>query len=269
MNKVVLALGDGKFKSIKVQIGRSTDSNIEILDGLMAGEEVVTSAQFLIDSESSISSDFNRISHAEQQPSSVWVEATIDHIMADHQMLTITHQPIADWDWPVMTMDLFTTDDFSFAGLSAGLVVHIEITKQGDSAYVISNVHIPDGTMSGMDHSTMDHGEMDHSTMNHGDMDDSAMAQQVTDQAEVKSASVNGLVNSINLENKTINISRDAIEKWGREADTMDFVLSEELNLEGIEVGSQVHFTFFISDDFDFIVTEITPLEGQHHQGAH
>ncbi|MDI3326194.1 efflux RND transporter periplasmic adaptor subunit [Pontibacterium granulatum] len=60
-NRLVLALGDGRYKSIEVKIGRSDGSRIEILEGLSAGEEVVTSAQFLLDSESSKTSDFKRM----------------------------------------------------------------------------------------------------------------------------------------------------------------------------------------------------------------
>ena len=61
MNRLVLALGNGRFKSVVVKTGRFDDNNIEILDGVKAGDRIVTSAQFLIDSESSKTSDFNRM----------------------------------------------------------------------------------------------------------------------------------------------------------------------------------------------------------------
>jgi Cu(I)/Ag(I) efflux system membrane fusion protein len=255
MNKVVLALGEGQFKSVKVQIGRTTDTNIEILDGLLAGDKVVTSAQFLLDSESSISSDFNRMSHNSEQPQSVWVEATIDNVMQGHKMLTVTHQPVDVWDWPVMTMDLFVGEQVDLNPLYEGLVVHIEMTKEGDNSYLISAVHIPDSAMamSDMDHSTMDHSTMDHSAM-------AATQQSNTEAQAVKTASVNGVVNHIDVETAVINISREAITQWNRPAATMDFILTEELSLAGIEAGTEVHFTFMITDDFDFIVTDIAPL---------
>lgn len=60
-NRLVLALGDGRFKSIAVKTGRSDGKLIEVLQGVSAGEEVVTSAQFLLDSESSKTSDFKRM----------------------------------------------------------------------------------------------------------------------------------------------------------------------------------------------------------------
>ncbi|SIS65615.1 efflux RND transporter periplasmic adaptor subunit [Neptunomonas antarctica] len=60
-NRVVLALGEGRFKSIFVKTGLSDGKLVEVLQGLIAGEEVVTSAQFLLDSESSKTSDFKRM----------------------------------------------------------------------------------------------------------------------------------------------------------------------------------------------------------------
>ncbi len=61
MDRVVLALGEGRFRSIEVSIGRVSDTNTEILSGLAAGDTVVTAAQFLLDSESSKSADFDRM----------------------------------------------------------------------------------------------------------------------------------------------------------------------------------------------------------------
>jgi len=62
-NRVVLALGNGQFKSLEVSIGASTSEFVEILSGVRPGDRVVTSAQFLLDSESSRSSDFVRMDH--------------------------------------------------------------------------------------------------------------------------------------------------------------------------------------------------------------
>ncbi|WP_346837535.1 efflux RND transporter periplasmic adaptor subunit [Microbulbifer sp. SAOS-129_SWC] len=59
--RVVLALGDGRFKSVNVKTGRIGEQQVEILAGLREGERIVTSAQFLIDSESSKTSDFMRM----------------------------------------------------------------------------------------------------------------------------------------------------------------------------------------------------------------
>ena len=67
-DKVVIAMGEGKFKSVNVASGRRGDSKTEILQGLRAGDRVVTSAHFLIDSESSITSDFLRMTPRDEPP---------------------------------------------------------------------------------------------------------------------------------------------------------------------------------------------------------
>ncbi|BCR05082.1 hypothetical protein DESUT3_21510 [Desulfuromonas versatilis] len=52
---VFVALGDGKFEPRQVKTGlQNQDGRIEIRQGLLAGEKVVTSAQFMLDSESKL-----------------------------------------------------------------------------------------------------------------------------------------------------------------------------------------------------------------------
>src|SRR5262245_18734396 len=51
---VLVARGDGRFEPRQVKLGRRGDGYIEVLDGVSPGEEVVTSATFLIDAESNL-----------------------------------------------------------------------------------------------------------------------------------------------------------------------------------------------------------------------
>ncbi|WP_281561032.1 efflux RND transporter periplasmic adaptor subunit [Thalassomonas sp. RHCl1] len=186
-DRVVLALGQGSFKSIEVKVGRVDSEHVEILSGLASGEQVVSSAHFLLDSESSKSSDFKRMSLMSSQeaaavPTKVWVEATIRELMSGHRMVNLTHQAIDAWDWPVMTMDFTVADSVDFSKLSIGLTLHIEIEKMAGGKYQISNMHIPGETegmaamkagMAAMDHSQHQMGEMDHSQHQMGEMDHS------------------------------------------------------------------------------------------------
>ncbi len=66
-NVVVLALGKGYFKSVAVELGVSDKNYIAITAGLKAGDQIVVSAQFLLDSESSKTSDFKRMHHAKDE----------------------------------------------------------------------------------------------------------------------------------------------------------------------------------------------------------
>jgi RND family efflux transporter MFP subunit len=51
---VVVALADGRFAPRTIELGLHADGLVQVLDGIDAGEPIVTSAQFLIDSESNL-----------------------------------------------------------------------------------------------------------------------------------------------------------------------------------------------------------------------
>ncbi len=53
-NVVIVALGEGRFAPREVRLGPQGEGFVQILDGLSDGDEIVTSAQFLIDSESNL-----------------------------------------------------------------------------------------------------------------------------------------------------------------------------------------------------------------------
>jgi Cu(I)/Ag(I) efflux system membrane fusion protein/cobalt-zinc-cadmium efflux system membrane fusion protein len=58
---VVVALGDGRFAPREVVLGSRGDGLIQVLEGLSEGDEIVTSAQFLIDSESNLREAINKL----------------------------------------------------------------------------------------------------------------------------------------------------------------------------------------------------------------
>ena len=49
-----MAHGDGRFEPREIHIGVETEDGYEVMHGLNPGERIVTSAQFLIDSESNL-----------------------------------------------------------------------------------------------------------------------------------------------------------------------------------------------------------------------
>jgi Cu(I)/Ag(I) efflux system membrane fusion protein len=66
-DRVIVAQGEGRFKPVPVRVGIETGGQVEILSGLKEGEQVVVSAQFLIDSESSLQASFLRMSGQDVQ----------------------------------------------------------------------------------------------------------------------------------------------------------------------------------------------------------
>jgi Cu(I)/Ag(I) efflux system membrane fusion protein len=67
--RVIVALGGGRFAPREVHAGAESGTDIEILDGLQAGEEVVVSGQFMIDSESQVRSSLRRFEGPAAPPS--------------------------------------------------------------------------------------------------------------------------------------------------------------------------------------------------------
>ncbi|MAO31664.1 MAG: efflux transporter periplasmic adaptor subunit, partial [Alteromonas sp.] len=224
-NRVVLAFGDGQFKSIAVDVGRVVEDYTEITTGLIDGDQIVTSAHFLLDSESSISSDFKRMEAPDALPSSVFTEATITDVMASHNMITVNHGAISEWDWPEMEMDFAVANHVDLKNLREGMVAHIEISKENDGQYVITTVHV------------IDDGE----------------TQEVSGESVWTEASVNSVMASHNM----LNVDHGAIEEWEWPAMTMDFIVSENIDLSQIEVGMTLHVQITKTGDSDYLITTI------------
>ena len=83
MDRVVVALGDGRFKSQPVRLGIESGDRIAIRSGLRAGESIVVSGQFLIDSESNIESALARMGDAGEEVLEE-MDSEMDHLL--HQM---------------------------------------------------------------------------------------------------------------------------------------------------------------------------------------
>lgn len=203
MARVVLALGDGQYRSTRIEIGRQAGGVTEVLKGLNASDRVVTSAQFLLDSESSQSADLSRISttkaaismadnHASTEGDStqtamtaawtqpaITAQGVIKSMMRDHKMLTVDHAPIAQWDWPAMVMNFTVKDNSDLSVLADGDAIEFLIEKNAQGQYVLSDVRKANTTQSEVDHALMNHQEMDHTVMDHSAMDHSKMDHSV------------------------------------------------------------------------------------------
>ncbi|MFC0679040.1 efflux RND transporter periplasmic adaptor subunit [Lysobacter korlensis] len=60
-SRVIVVGPDGNFQPVRVTTGRTSGGRTEILSGLKGGERIVTSGQFLIDSEASLSGALGRL----------------------------------------------------------------------------------------------------------------------------------------------------------------------------------------------------------------
>ncbi len=140
MERVVLATGEGRFKSVAVTTGRRSREQVQIIEGLESGDEVVISAQFLIDSESSISSDFRRMSELEAAPESVWATGVVDEVYASEGIAAITHEPVPEWDWPGMSMEFSVDQSIDIEQLSDGQPIRFRMHKSTTGDYQIDAI---------------------------------------------------------------------------------------------------------------------------------
>jgi len=138
-DRVVLALGEGSFKSIEVMVGRFDSESVEILSGLADGEQIVSSAQFLLDSESSKTSDFKRMNHDDSADdmsfesgstvSSATVNGSVKSVMVDHRMVNIDREAIVEWDREADNVDFIVDEgvDMSLFFIDAYVMFTFEI----------------------------------------------------------------------------------------------------------------------------------------------
>lgn len=180
VDRVVIALGDGRFRAQPVDVGIESGDRVEIRSGLNEGELIVTSGQFLIDSESNIESALMRMDDeaAPELPNRVQIGAMVRGTNIAESRVTLQHDPIPEWSWPAMTMS-FDVDSASMVeGLSEGQSVEIVIEKLADGRHRITDILPGDASQQSeteeMDHSADDMPdeeeepveEMDHSMHN-------------------------------------------------------------------------------------------------------
>ena len=69
-DRVVIALGDGRFASRNVIAGAEGGDRIGIREGLQEGDRVVVAAQFLLDSEANLGAGLDRLDDRSAEPAS-------------------------------------------------------------------------------------------------------------------------------------------------------------------------------------------------------
>lgn len=148
--RVIIALGEGKFEARDVKAGIESGNYVEILNGIKDGEEIVISGQFLIDSEASMRASISRMSELDTDKSemsmdtvdskTVSAKGTLMIIKADEHKLNIQHDPINELGWPSMTMDFTLAEDVDVSKLNINDKVTFQLEKQGER-YLITSIH--------------------------------------------------------------------------------------------------------------------------------
>ena len=138
-NVVMVAQGEGKFVPVDVRIAGETNGQTEIIKGLEAGQKVVVSGQFLIDSEASLKGATTRMSDMPGQATTTHRgEGKIERIGKGE--VTLSHAPMPSLQWGAMTMDFNTPAGGLPKGLAVGDSVTFEIRALKDGQYEITSI---------------------------------------------------------------------------------------------------------------------------------
>jgi Cu(I)/Ag(I) efflux system membrane fusion protein len=218
-NRAVLAFDNGRFKSVNVKIGKITDDYVQILEGLIEGDKVVTSAQFLIDSESSKTSDFKRMVLTEDERKNenrVWADAKIIKIMQDDSAIKVKHAPIEEWKWPEMTMNFEVDESIDFSKFNIDMKMKIQIEKTPDDDYIIRDVKIQNNKVW----------------------------------ADAK------IVKIMKVDN-AIKVTHSPIKEWKWPEMTMNFDVDEKLDFSSLTVDMKMKIEIEKTEDGSYIITDI------------
>ncbi|HDY7457373.1 TPA: efflux RND transporter periplasmic adaptor subunit [Vibrio vulnificus] len=225
MTRVVLAEGEGKYRSARIETGREADDKVEVLQGLNQGDRIVTSAHFMLDSESSQSADLSRINGVEAPAETAWAKGEITDLMADHGMLTINHQPVPEWNWPGMTMNFNAAQGVDLSALQKGQAIEFEMQKTDDGQYQIVAIRA----------------------------DNSVIASEVW---------LSGDISMLMADFGMVTLSHLPVTDWNWQAGEINFSVSDEINLSGFEEGQKVRF-LVAKEGSDYQLKQLEAMGGQ------
>jgi Cu(I)/Ag(I) efflux system membrane fusion protein len=141
---VIVAQDDGRFAPVDVEIGRDGNGQTEIRKGLQAGQKVVVSGQFLVDSEANLKASALRMSEmpatvsGASAPTTHHGEGKVERIARDE--ITISHGPIPSLQWGPMTMGFKLPAQGLPPGISTGETVRFDIRARSDGTFEIASI---------------------------------------------------------------------------------------------------------------------------------
>ena len=145
--RVILKTGDGVFRPRLVTTGLKggfgAEDRTEILQGLRPGDEVVASAQFLIDSESALNAGLLRFAPSETEPAIAVGE--LMSVDTARRQIVIRHEEIAALDWPALETRFSVRSNVQLDRVSPGEVVKFSAFRASDGLLSISSLGRDDG----------------------------------------------------------------------------------------------------------------------------
>jgi Cu(I)/Ag(I) efflux system membrane fusion protein len=145
---VVITMSDqGRFAPVEVATGAEANGQTEVVKGLSAGQKVVASGQFLIDSEASLRGTLQRLggaASAEPMPTMPAKTPThratgkVEQLAKDE--VTISHGPVPSLKWPPMTMGFVPPAGGLPKDIKVGDTVQFEFQASDDGMFKIISI---------------------------------------------------------------------------------------------------------------------------------
>tara|TARA_R110001592_G_scaffold208348_2_gene459372 strand:- start:2658 stop:4076 length:1419 start_codon:yes stop_codon:yes gene_type:complete len=158
-DRVMRALGEGRFKPVVVRTGISNGTRLEIVSGLEEGDVVVTSGQFLLDSEANGEQAFARLNSTDSDSSAMSSSMPMASTMAlptanaalfetsgeitqitAGVSVTLSHQAVEALSWPAMTMSFQLPSQTTSGQLTVGDLVDFSFRRTEQGSYEIVNI---------------------------------------------------------------------------------------------------------------------------------
>lgn len=149
---VLVQLAQGRFEPRIVKLGARSDDYAEVLEGIAEGEQVVTSANFLIDAESNLKAALSGMGgptapeQARNKSSVVGHQAQgiLNAVNADGTV-NITFETIKTLGMPGMTMDFALANSALAAGIQPGSAISFEIVERKPDEWVVTGLQAKPG----------------------------------------------------------------------------------------------------------------------------
>ncbi|WP_343032657.1 efflux RND transporter periplasmic adaptor subunit [Tritonibacter litoralis] len=305
--RVILKTGEGTFAPRLVTTGLRDDfdegGRTEVVQGLAPGDEVVASAQFLIDSESALSAGLMRMAPTDAEPAQ-----GVGELLAFEpttRMATIRHTALESLGWPEMDSQFPVKADVRVESLMAGQQVAFQIVRGADGLLSLVDIGSDDGvaaTGNGVIEAVTDDGLLsmshdpipelgwpamqmdmpvtgfDPATVPIGSQvsfdlakdgegmfvivavrtDDTAMPEPMTETEEKSMAAaqivVGGAINAIDATARTVTINHGPIAEIGMPGMTMDFGVTDLLDLETLQIGAASTLSFDRPDGMTMVL---------------
>jgi len=164
-DRVILALGEGRFRPAEVRTGMESGGKVEVLAGLEEGERVGVESQFLIDSEASLDAGLLRMAPPadageapiamdgmsmpemdmsaekgnEMGADAFGAEGRIVSIDMETKSVTIDHKPVPEIGWPSMVMAFKAPSGIDLMSVKAGEPVRFAF-RETETGYELSMI---------------------------------------------------------------------------------------------------------------------------------